>query len=223
MSTSIFRFRAAAVAVALLAALPCTASERPGTSGRRLDCREHRGYGGWERVIPTHVKAQYAGGMGVMSVGCGWDYGRRGCWETDVMVGLLPRCYTTRAAHATFTLRQSYIPWSIRCCDRFAIEPFTCGAYLSVISGEEYWLHEPAKYPGPGSYYGFPTRLFAYLCVGQRVTLVTPDAGMLRNVTLYYELGVHHFDIVAKATNRSLSLTDIVHFSVGLKFQLYKE
>ena len=24
--------------------------------------REHRGYEGWERLLPTHVKAQYAGG-----------------------------------------------------------------------------------------------------------------------------------------------------------------
>lgn len=35
---------------------------------RRLDFREHRGYEGWERGIPTHVKAQYAGGMGFMVV-----------------------------------------------------------------------------------------------------------------------------------------------------------
>ena len=46
------------------------ASIRLGTQ-KRLDWREHRGYEGWERLLPTHVKAQYAGGMGFLSVGCG--------------------------------------------------------------------------------------------------------------------------------------------------------
>lgn len=222
MNTSILHFKAAVMALCLCAAIPGAAAERPDNCGRGLDRREHRGYDDWERIIPTHVKAQYAGGMGVLSVGCGWDYGRKCRWETDVMVGFLPKCYTTNAAHATFTVRQNYIPWSISCCGRFAIEPFTCGAYLSVISGEEYWLHEPAKYPG-NTYYGFPTRLFAYVYVGQRMTLHTPRAGALGSITLYYELGAHHFDIIAKATNKSLSLADIIHFSVGVKFQLYKE
>ncbi|MDE6778813.1 MAG: hypothetical protein K2J51_05035, partial [Alistipes sp.] len=202
MNTGTSHFKILAVVMAALAAtLTGAAAERTDVSGgeRRLDCREHRGYEGWERIIPTHAKVQYAGGMGLLSAGCGWDYGRKSRWETDVMVGFLPKSCTARTAHATFTLRQSYIPWSIRCSEHWAIEPFTCGVYLNVISGEEYWMHEPAKYPGK-SYYGFPTRIFAYLCVGQRMTLCTPRSGILRNITLYYELGAHHFDIIAKAT-----------------------
>ena len=38
---------------------------------------------------PTHVKMQYAGGMGVLSTGVGWDYGKRRQWETDVLLGYL--------------------------------------------------------------------------------------------------------------------------------------
>lgn len=163
---------------------------------RRLDFREHRGYEGWERGIPTHVKAQYAGGMGFMSFGCGWDYGKKCRWETDVLVGFLPGAYSDRT-HTTFTLRQNYIPWSIRCCERFAIEPFTTGVYLNLITGEDYWVRESDKYPGD-SYYGFTSRLRTHLYVGQRFTYYLKNDSLLRHITLYYELSANDLDIVAK-------------------------
>lgn len=43
------------------------AQAEPSPEGRtplRLDFREHRGYRSWKRLLPTHVKVQYAGGMG---------------------------------------------------------------------------------------------------------------------------------------------------------------
>ena len=73
--------RRMAILVGCLWLLPATAQEPSFVplaniqlgQNKRLDFRKHRGYEGWERLIPTHVKAQYAGGMGFMSVGCGWD------------------------------------------------------------------------------------------------------------------------------------------------------
>lgn len=186
-----------------------------------LDRREHEGYEGWERLIPTHAKVQYAGGMGVMSFGAGWDYGRRCRWETDVMVGFLPRAYADKF-HMTFTLRQNYIPWSIRCgWGRFSVEPFACGAYLNFISGERFWMREPARYPGEG-YYGFTSRLRIHLYVGQRFTVnFNPDSAV-RAMTLYYELSANDLNIVSKFGNKSMSLSDIVFFSAGVKLQIFK-
>lgn len=188
---------------------------------RKLDYRDHRGYEGWERTIPTHVKAQYAGGMGFMSFGCGWDYGRKCRWETDVLVGFLPKAYSDKF-HMTFTLRQNYIPWSIRCCDRLAIEPLSCGVYFNIISGEDFWVREPDRYPGD-KYYNFTSRLRTYFYVGQRLTYYMKHNTLLRNITIYYELSANDLDITAKFGNHSLSLSDIVYFSVGIKFQLFRE
>lgn len=202
------------LALCILAGMSAGAQET-----RRLDGREHTGYTGWERTIPTHIKAQYAGGMGFLSLGCGWDYGRKKRWETDLLVGFLPGAYSDRT-HMTFTLRQNYIPWSIRCCDRFAIEPFACGLYFNLIAGEDYWVREPDRYPG--GYYRFTSRLRSYLYVGQRFTYYLKNDGLLRDVTLYYELSANDLDIISKCTNKSLGLSDIVYFSVGVKFQLLR-
>ena len=84
----------------------------PTTKERRWDKREHLRYERWERLKPTHVKWQYAGGMGVSTMGIGWDYGRRCQWETDVLLGYLPRRYAEKF-RLTLTVKQNYIPWSI--------------------------------------------------------------------------------------------------------------
>lgn len=187
---------------------------------RPLDRRAHVGYEGWERIIPTHVKVQYAGGMGFMSAGVGWDYGRKCRWETDVMAGFLPKAYSDRT-HATFTMRQNYIPWSIGLSDRIALEPLTCGVYLNIISGEDYWVREPEKYPNE-IYYGFTSRLRTYLYVGQRVTYLLNGDSAVRGITLYYELAANDLDIIAKCGNRSLALSDMFYFSFGVKLQFFR-
>lgn len=61
------------------------------TRENRYDRRVHRYRRHWEALIPTHTKIQFAGNMGLLSFGTGWDYGRRNQWETDVFFGVLPK------------------------------------------------------------------------------------------------------------------------------------
>ena len=57
----------------------------------RYDKRVHRYRKHWESLIPTHTKLQFAGNMGLLSLGTGWDYGKRNQWETDILFGILPK------------------------------------------------------------------------------------------------------------------------------------
>lgn len=124
MRASVSNFRRALLLAALLTASVAAAETRQAETApapRPLDRREHYGYESWERLLPTHVKAQYAGGMGFLSAGYGWDYGRKCRWETDMMIGVLPKAYSDRT-HMTFTLKQNVFsttvcpdPWKNEC------------------------------------------------------------------------------------------------------------
>ncbi len=44
----------------------------------------------WDKLIPQYGKVQFAGNMGLLSFGFGWDYGKNSQWETDLCSGLFP-------------------------------------------------------------------------------------------------------------------------------------
>ena len=56
----------------------------------------------WNKLIPRYSKLLYAGSMGMLSLGTGWNY-YRNHWETDVYLGIVPR-NSDRHAMATLTL-----------------------------------------------------------------------------------------------------------------------
>lgn len=186
---------------------------------RRWDKRHHQHYKGWERIKPTHVKMQYAGGMGVLSTGFGWDYGKRCQWETDLFLGYLPKKYAQKF-RLTFTLKQNYIPWSMSFDEHWNLEPFYCGMYFTTIAGEEFWGKEPGRYPN--GYYNISTKIRPSIFIGQRIGF-NPNLHLLKNIQLWYEVGTNELYLISKVTNKSLKMKDILRFSFGFKIQLFNE
>lgn len=185
------------------------------------DRRIHYGYAGWQRLVPTHSKIQYAGSIGIASAGFGWDYGRRGQWETDLLIGVIPS-YNSDAPKLTLTLKGSYVPWSIGFGNRYSFEPFACGLFMSTILSEKFWVREPDRYPK--GYYTFSTRIRSHVFVGQRFTCgvnYRRSDRQLRSISVYYELSTCDFYLISAITNRRLHVKDILSLSFGVKLQLF--
>ncbi|MDR2954473.1 MAG: hypothetical protein LBV43_05285 [Prevotella sp.] len=174
----------------------------------------------WEKLIPTHSKIQYAGGMGLISLGVGWDYGKNNQWETDVFLGFLPK-YSTKENKITFTLKQNFIPWKKHINSKFSYEPLTCGLYVNTIFNGDFWVSEPDKYPS--DYYSFSTKLRFSIFAGQRITFDIPDDKRFftKSITAFYEISSNDLYIVNAFTDSSLGPTDYLKLSFGLKFQLF--
>jgi hypothetical protein len=174
----------------------------------------------WQRLIPSYYKTQFAGGMGLISVGTGWDYGKNNQWETDVFFGFLPK-YSTDKSKVTFTLKQNFIPWNIRVNHRLSIDPLTCGLYLNTIFGSEYWTTEPDKYPN--NYYSFSTKMRFYVFAGQRFTWhINPrKRNYAKSMTFYYEWNTNDLYLASAVPNKYLGLRDIIKLSLGVKMQVF--
>ena len=201
----------------LLAAF--TASSQPNDSVAEWDWskRTNWHYNGWERVKPKNFTTQYAGGMGFLSFGAGWQYGKSGQWHTDSFIGFLPKAVSDKF-RVTFTLKQTYSPWHWHFRPQFSFEPFACGLYINTISGEEFWEREPGKYPN--GYYTFSTKLRFNVFVGQSFTFY-PKSDRWRAVTFFYELGTNELYVISKVTNSTLDWGDILRLSFGVKVQIY--
>lgn len=186
----------------------------------KYDKRIHRYRGHWEKLIPTHTKVQFAGNMGLLSFGTGWDYGKKNQWETDVFLGFIPK-YDSKRTKVTMTLKQNYMPWSLNLGRGFSTEPLTCGIYFNTVFGNEFWVHEPDRYPK--GYYGFSSKLRSHIFLGQRLTYdIDPQRRYTaKSITFFYELSTCDLYLISAATNSYLRPRNYLSLSFGLKLQLF--
>ena len=185
------------ILAAFVGLLTVSAVEVDSTAVKRFDKRVRWHYDGWERLKPKTVTLQYA----------------------ELLVGFLPRHYGNEF-RLTFTLKESFEPWSIRCCPWLAVEPLTCGAYVTTITGEEFWgSREPKRYPT--HYYNFASRLRLNVFLGQQVSFYTRN-DVLRQVSAYYELSTNEIYLLSRATNSYLRPRDYLRLSFGIRMQICK-
>lgn len=184
-----------------------------------FDHREHRARHYWANLIPTQVVLQNAGNMGVVSVGIGWEYGRRTQWETHLLWGFIPK-YDSSKAHVTSTLKQNYIPWSISFNNWLALEPLEATVYVNTVYGHEFWRSQPGRYPDK-YYEALSTKFRINVGVGQRLTLdLNPDKYYFRGVTFFYEVSSCDLYIRSLFQGTAISFWDILGLSLGFKLQL---
>ena len=87
----------------------------------------------WMRLVPNQATLQYAGSIGLMSVGVGWHYGKNQHWETELLIGFVPR-YHTESVHTTFTIKERYVPWHCSLNKHLTLQPLTTEADRQVIT-----------------------------------------------------------------------------------------
>lgn len=164
---------------------------------------------GLEKLKPSVGIVQVAGNMGLVSVGLGWNYGNHSQWETAMLYGYIPK-EEGKKRYATFTLKQTYIPWSRPVGRNVIFEPITCGMYVNTILSRDFWIREPSKYPT--RYYGFSTKMRFNIFVGESISY--------KDGTFFWEFGAADIYVVSKATNRYLKFWDIFGLSFGVKLRL---
>lgn len=197
---------------------PCK-SDTAAYIGTRYERNREKRIRGWAKLIPEQGTLQYAGSIGLMSIGIGWHYGRGDHWETELLVGFLPR-YHSEGAKSTFTLKQRYVPWHCVLGTRWTVEPLTAGVFFNTISGDDFWKNQPDRYPK--NYYGFSTKVRANIFLGQRLRYNIPSKRRIyiRALSLYYELSSCDLYIVSKATNKHFPWRETLSLAFGLRWEM---
>lgn len=184
---------------------------------RPYDRRVHRYRKYWGALIPTQFVIQNAGNMGVVSAGIGWDYGGHRQWETQLLMGYIPK-YKSHRGKLTLTLKENYTPWNIHLRGHWAVEPLRCGLYVNTVMGHEFWRSQPDRYPD--KYYNFlSTKFRINVFLGQGVELTIPEARRKRmqSITAFYEVSTCDLYLRNLYFDRKTGLGRILGLSLGLK------
>lgn len=172
---------------------------------------------GWNKIIPRYSKIQFAGSMGLLSIGTGWNY-YRNHWETDLLFGIIPRNVDNNAK-ITLTLKQNYYPWDIHLSDKLSFAPLTCGVYINILFDREFWRSQPNKYPE--KYYWFSTRFRFHIFLGERFTLdLNKEKSYHKSISFFYELSTCDLYLINKFGNKVLKPKDFLSLSFGIKLQI---
>lgn len=172
---------------------------------------------GWNKIIPRYSKIQFAGSMGLLSIGTGWNY-YHDHWETDLLFGIIPRNVNNNAK-ITLTLKQNYYPWDIHLSDKLSFAPLTCGVYINILFDREFWRSQPNKYPE--KYYWFSTRFRSHIFLGERFTLdLNKEKSYHKSISFFYELSTCDLYLINKFGNKVLKPKDFLSLSFGIKLQI---
>lgn len=216
MSSSISKLLSLVFLLSTVSAASLHAEGSPDPTPVTRELHRQRYISFWDKLIPHYFKTQFAGGMGFLSIGSGWDYGKRRQWETDVFLGFVPQFSGNRSS-ATFTLKQNYIPWKIPLNKRFGVEPLTTGIYLNKLFADNFWTREPHKYGG--SYYKFTTAVRLHAFVGQRLWINMNEKRRMDSIVLFYEVSTNDLYLMSAFNNHNIKPHQIMVLSFGVKLQ----
>ena len=173
----------------------------------------------WANFIPNSVIGQFAGNIGLVEAGMGWSYGKHNRWETQFLLGYVPK-FKSGENDFTLTLRENLAPWQVG-KHNMKFTPGVFSLTFSSILNDKYWFVMPEKYPEEG-YYWLKTRLRTQIGFGERLTFVRAREARknLEAVSIYYQLELDDIGILSAIPNKQITLYDIVHFGCGVVFHL---
>ncbi len=181
---------------------------------RVATAREH-----WMNLLPNISIVQYAGNIGFVSAGLGWDYGKHDRWETHLMLGFLPKMVMNDDM-LTLTIRESICPWEVKFNDRFSCNPATFSLALNTVFNNEFWYKETERYPG--DYYRFSSKMRIQLSIGGQINFMLKDNKMMTDrLTFYYDVSSFDLAIISYIPNKRLEFKDILALGIGLKYKFY--
>lgn len=175
---------------------------------------EHR----WMSMLPNIGVMQYAGNIGFMSAGFGWDYGKDNRWETHLLFGFLPH-FTFDDDAMTVTIRQQLLPWQCRISDQFSVTPACFGASLNAVMNNEFWFTEPIN----NNYYRFSSKVRLHLGMGSRLNFYVPDEKKRRltRISFYYEVSTYDLAVISYFRTSHTRLSELLSVGIGLNVSLY--
>ncbi len=170
------------------------------------------------RFIPSQAKLQFAGNIGFLAIGVGYQY-MNDKIDLDLMYGYVPEIY---GGHLhTFTIKNTCTPFkSLELNENIKFDPFTIGFPLSYTFGKKYFFLPP-KDQYPKRYYDYSSALRIGIFGGGRVKYDFGSDKVIKNAAFYYELGTYDLMIHNYIFNiGEAKFADLFSLGLGVQFTI---
>ena len=166
------------------------------------------------QLVPHHLKLQFAGGIGLASIGVGYT-SRKDKVEYDLYYGYVPPLVGGVRIHS-LSAKLTWAPVPLINLNKISVKPLTTGLVVNYNFGKQYFGFKPEFYPF--NYYGYPTNIHLATFIGGAVDHKYIKRHTLKKIGLYYELITYDVELLSYVNNRrSLGLSDIFSLSLGIR------
>jgi len=160
--------------------------------------------------IPDYSKVQFAGNIGYVSVGLGYQFFNNHLC-TELLYGYVPVSISEADEIHIITIKNTF-PIFTKKVSNFTLSPIT-GFTASFETGNNSFLKLPDKYPD--GYYG--TNAFHFtLFIGASVHKNFINSKIINGVDLYFELGTVESYLWYAITSKEVSINEIFSSAIGI-------
>ncbi|RAW01605.1 hypothetical protein [Pseudochryseolinea flava] len=165
--------------------------------------------------MPDFLTAQYAGSIGFISGGAGYEIFRKKA-GVELLVGVVPG-FIDSAPLETINLKFTGSIINVKINEAVTLTPLTAGLFFCYTPGIEYSSDLPSWYPE--GYYWWSEAVRVNIFIGGHVSAMTDRFGRSRKVQAYYEIGTNEIKLVSYIQNSdALTVWNILHAGIGVRY-----
>jgi hypothetical protein len=159
--------------------------------------------------IPDYGKIQYAGSIGFLSAGLGYEFCKNKI-NTEILYGYVPAA--KGGPLDITTLRLIYNPFTFNITQSVFVTPLNLSGFVTYHFGEQFFVNPP---PYHNDYYKWSSAIRYHAGFGSMVAYKSKNSG--HGFALYYEFNTNDLYIKSLRANSTLSFGDILSLGMGVK------
>jgi hypothetical protein len=162
--------------------------------------------------IPDYVKMQFAGNLGLLSVGAGYEVINNVLYS-ELLYGFVPKSISNAESIHLISIKNTFPIFTKQIGD-FTLSPIA-GFTTSVETGNNSFLTLPDKYPK--GYY-FPSAIHFTLFVGAQVHKEFKNQKIFKGADLYLEVGTVETYLFFALSTKEVTFNDVFSSAIGINF-----
>jgi hypothetical protein len=169
---------------------------------------------GKKGIRPDFLQVQYAGSIGYLSVGAGYNVIRDKAL-TSLQFGHVP--HYAGGPLNIFSGRFLFVPHTYRLSDRVTLSPYNTGLTLSYHFGSNFRTTWP-DHRYPARYYWWQTSFRLHLNLQPAITVRLSDHTIFKSMSAYVDLNSNELYAVSFGKNpHAISFWDILMLGAGIR------
>ncbi len=167
----------------------------------------------YKKFLPKYIKLQYAGGIGIITVGAGYTFFKNRL-DVSLFYGYIPKLSFDNELHS-ISLQVTGKLLKYNLTEDIQILPLNIGWYAHHTFGSEFWLTLPDRYSS-GYYWWSPGRNAGIFIGGEIKTKFLANKTPASGTSFYVRMGSHGLYLASKWGNSSIPFTDILELGFGI-------